>query len=77
MDKRLAYLVVLTDLKKNPMFCGRYDARNGGEDFMYGISTVMENIAYHVGEKIGDDFSDMFMKNMVASDEKYNGKSSE
>jgi hypothetical protein len=49
------------------MFRGIYDARNGHKEFMYGIQTVMEYIA----EKARDDKADdMFIKNMVACEEK-------
>ncbi len=70
MFKKLAYKIVLNDLSKCGMFVGKYDARNGKEDFMYGISTVMESIAYHVSDKVGDNFSDTFIKNMIASEDR-------
>jgi hypothetical protein len=37
---------------------------------MYGISTVMEWIAYRVSEEEGDAFSDVFIKNMLDSERK-------
>ena len=41
MEKAEIYKTVLKDLAECPMFLGIYDAKNGSEQFMYGISTVM------------------------------------
>ena len=37
---------------------------------MHGIGTVMEYLAYEVSEEYGDNFSDMFTKNMIDSENK-------
>lgn len=70
-----AYRVVLNDILNNDckMFVGEYDAKNGSVEFMYGVSTVMEYLAYRICDEEGDSFSDMFMKNMVASQQKAQG----
>lgn len=68
--KKLAYKIVFKDLKKCPMFVGTYDGRNGKHRFMYGISTVMESIAYSISEKTGDEFCDTFIENMIESENK-------
>ena len=47
---------------------------NGNKNFMYGISTVMEWIAYRVSEKQGEEFSAMFLDNMIDSQEKVSDK---
>lgn len=52
------------------LFCGRYDAKNGNEYFMYGVSTVMEYLAYLVSDEYGNEFSDTFTKNMIKSEKK-------
>lgn len=52
------------------LFCGWYDAKNGNEHFMYGVSTVMEYLAYLVSDEYGDEFSDTFTKNMIKSEKK-------
>lgn len=67
MLKRLAYKIVFNDLIKCNMFVGKYDARNGNEDFMYGINTVMEYIAYAINNKTGNFFTEKFTKNMIES----------
>lgn len=65
-----AYRIVLEDLlsKNAGILNGKYDAKNGNPQFMYGVSTVMEMIAYSVNEKTGDSFSEMFFKNMEKSE---------
>ena len=69
---REAYRIVLNDILNNGcgMFTGNYDAKNGSADFMYGIATVMEHIAYSICDEHGDDFSNLFIKNMIASEQK-------
>ena len=64
----LAAIIVLEKLKEFDLFCGKYDARNGNDHYMYGISTVMEVIANYAGD---EEFGKMFMKNMIDSKEKY------
>lgn len=68
MDNNLrnASQIVLDKLKGCDLFCGKYDARNGKEDYMYGISTVMEVIAHYAGD---EEFEDMFLKNMQESED--------
>lgn len=72
---REAYRIVLNDILNNDceMFVGNYDAKNSSAEFMYGISTVMEYIAYSICDEQGDDFSNMFKKNMIASELKAQG----
>lgn len=69
MDKKEAFQIVLDELKKCKLFCGQYDAMNGNEHYMHGVSSVMEVIAYHAGD---EEFEDMFLKNMIKSEKKYN-----
>ena len=72
MTVQEAYSIVLNDILNSEcgMFVGNYDAKNGSDKFMYGISTVMEYIAYKVSDEQGNKFVDLFLKNMVASEQK-------
>lgn len=70
MIKRLAYRIVLSDLKRVPMFSGIYDAKHGSRNHMYGILSVMEYIANSVSEKCGDKFDEMFIDNLILSQDK-------
>lgn len=62
-----AYRIVLNDMLNSEcgLLVGEYNANHDNEKFMYGISTVMEWIAYKVSEAEGNAFSDMFMNNMI------------
>lgn len=68
MNRETAFHIVLKELEKCNLFTGVYDAKNGNEDYMYGIFTVMENIAYNAGEEIGINFSEMFLNNLIESE---------
>ena len=71
MNKRIrkkAFKTVLNRLSQVSLFRGVYDAEHGDEKFMYGIQTVMEMIAWYADDL---DYDDMFTKNMVESESKY------
>ena len=61
---------IIEEMKECGMFIGRYDAKNGNEQFMYGISTVMEYLAYRVSDEYGDAFSGEFVNNMIESEKR-------
>ena len=60
---------IIEEMSEIGIFTGKYNAKNGKEDFMYGISTVMECLAYMVSDEYGDSFSDAFVKNLIASEQ--------
>lgn len=71
MDKKEAYKIVFEDLKQQcSVFTGHYDAVHGNEHFMYGVSMVMESIAYRVDDSTGMNFENEFTDNMIESEEK-------
>ena len=71
MNKADAYYIVCKDLTKDiGMFTGVYDAKNGKPEFMHGIATVMEYIAYQVGDDCYEAFCDKFCENMRKSEER-------
>lgn len=69
------YRIVFNDMMNSGcgLLVGKYDAKNGNEKYMFGVDTVMEWIAYKVSEAQGDDFSELFTKNMVESQKKARG----
>ena len=71
-----AYRIVYNDMLNIGCreFVGEYDAKNGSEQYMYGILTVMEWIAYNTDGETGNDFTDLFTKNLVKSIDKANEK---
>ncbi len=70
MDKTEAFRIVYEELLKCPLFVGKYDAVHGKEDYMYGICTVMENIAINVSEETYDEYSTLWCNNMNESEER-------
>lgn len=61
-----AYKMVFDDMtSKVELFTGIYDAKHGSKEFMYGVSTVMEYIAYSIDEETGIDFEDLFVNNLI------------
>ena len=60
-----AYRLVFKDLSKIDMFRGLYDAKNGDESFMYGVSTVMGTVAFEAEDF---DFEEKFIENMTNSE---------
>lgn len=71
-----AYRIVFNDMMNSEcgLLVGKYDAKNGNKDFMHGINTVMEWIAYRASEKQGEEFSAMFCDNMIESQAKVSDK---
>ena len=63
----ITWKAMLEELKEIALFRGIYDAKNGNEHYMYGISTVMEVIANKAND---DKFEDEFLHNMQLSEEK-------
>lgn len=68
MDEKKAFEIVLNKLKECKIFTGVYDASHGKTDFMYGVSTVMDFIAYSIDDETGDSFSEEFFNNMNKSE---------
>lgn len=70
-EKAEAYKIVFDDLMQVNMFKGIYDARHaeeeGVDDFMSGISTVMEYISYGVSEETYSEFNDLWWANIHES----------
>ena len=70
MDKKKAYEIVFKELMECSLFRGIYDAQHGADPaFMYGICTVMENIALNVSEDTYKEFSTLFGNNMIKCQE--------
>lgn len=61
---------IIEEMRECNIFNGIYNAKNGSVQFMYGISTVMECLAYMVSDEYGDSFSDTFINNLIASEQK-------
>lgn len=60
---------IVEEIREISMFNGQYNAKNGKKDFMYGILSVMECLAYMVSDEYGDSFSDTFLQNLIDSEQ--------
>ena len=68
--KKHAYKIVYKDLIKcEGLYVGKYDAKYGGYSFMHGIYFVMGHITYSISEDTGDAFYDLFVSNLIASED--------
>lgn len=69
MTKQDAYRIIYNDMLNRDigLFLGKFDAKNGNPNFMYGISTVMEFIAYECSEADYDDFQTIWDTNFQQS----------
>lgn len=69
MTKQEAYRMVYNDILNRGigLFLGQFDAKNGKPEFMYGISTLMDFIAYESSEKDYDDFQKIWFENFQKS----------
>ena len=68
--RRYAYKRVFKELSRAGLFSGHYSGNESGLNFMYGVLTVMDLIAYQAGGKeLEGKFSDEFIKNMNESEE--------
>lgn len=69
MTKQDAYRIVYNDILNRDigLFLGRFDAKNGKPEFMYGISTVMEFIALECSEEDYEDFQQIWFENFQKS----------
>lgn len=75
-EKQTMRKVIETIMQNEGLFAGNYDAINGNPEFMYGISLLLEYLAYSVDENFGNEVEDIFVKNMIKSEKKVltNGK---
>lgn len=66
-----AYEMVYNDIVNSGcgLMVGKYDAKNGDKAFMHGISTVMEWIAFRVSQDTYCDFNNMFIDNLIVSEQ--------
>ena len=72
MNKQEAFKIVLEDLTNSGcgLFVGKFDAKNGSKDFMYGVNMIMEYIAHKVSEEEFEEFETLFFDNMEKSIDK-------
>lgn len=67
-EKQTMQKVIETIIQSDGLFAGNYDAENGNSDFMYGISSLLEYLAYAVDADLGNEVEDIFVENMLKSE---------
>ena len=69
-DEKRVLEKITNQLRTCDLFNGIYDAKNGDEQFMYGIEIIMEYLAVNISDEYFAEFCDTFAKNMLKSLEK-------
>lgn len=69
-EKKIVKKIIEDLMEQNGLFAGNYDAVNGNLEFMYGVSSLLEYLAYSVDENFGNDVEDVFVKNILKSEKK-------
>lgn len=73
-----AYYLVYKDLtKEDGLLTGKYDAKNGSKQYMNGVWSVMELIAYGVGIDCYEAFNERFCRNLEKSQEQTESSTNE
>lgn len=69
MDEKLreAYRMVFNDLKDYPIFNGKCDAKYVNKNYMYGVCTIGEMIAYNAGDDCYEEYEKLFHTNFENS----------
>lgn len=58
---------IVENMRECGLFVGRFDAKNGNVNFMYGIETVMEYLASLISEEYCDKYQKEFINNFERS----------
>lgn len=69
-EEKVVLKNIISELKKIPIFIGKYDAKHGSKNFMNGISTVMECLGFMISDEYGYALEMEFLKNMTNSIDK-------
>ena len=65
MTKKEAFKIVYDELTEKGLFIGKFDAKHGNVNFMYGIELVMEYISYYA--ECNEEYEKLFMENFRKS----------
>lgn len=58
---------IVEEMRKCDLFAGKFDAKNGNVNFMYGIETVMEYLTGLISEEYHDELEKEFLTNFERS----------
>lgn len=58
---------IIEEMRKCGLFAGKFDAKNGNVNFMYGIETVMEYLTMLISDEYHDEYEKEFINNFERS----------
>lgn len=58
---------IVENMRKCGLFAGKFDAKNGNVNFMYGIETVMEYLTGLISEEYCNEYQKEFINNFERS----------
>ena len=58
---------IIEEMREYGLFAGKFDAKNGNINFMYGIETVMEYLTSLISEEYCDEYQKEFINNFERS----------
>ena len=58
---------IIENMREYDLFAGKFDAKNGNVNFMYGIETVMEYLTLLISDEYHDEVEKEFMENFERS----------
>ena len=66
-NERAILKKIVENMRECGLFVGRFDAKNGNLNFMYGIKTVMEYLTSLISEEYCDEYQKEFINNFKRS----------
>ena len=66
-EEREVLKKIVENMREWGLFAGKFDAKNGNVNFMYGIETVMEYLTSLISEEYCDEYQKEFINNFERS----------
>ena len=66
-NERAILKKIVENMRECGLFAGKFDAKNGNVNFMYGIGTVMEYLTSLISEEYCDEYQKEFINNFEKS----------
>lgn len=66
-EEREVLKKIVENMRECGLFVGRFDAKNGNVNFMYGIETVMEYLTNLISKEYCDGYEKEFLTNFEKS----------
>lgn len=66
-NERAILKKIVENMRECGLFAGKFDAKNGNVNFMYGIGTVMEHLTSLISEEYCDEYQKEFINNFERS----------